>query len=78
MRMIENFKEELKNSLKEVQEKMKKLGKINKSLKGNQEKRNIKQVKQTTQTVQDLKTEIEAIKKTKIKGILDMYLIRSP
>ena len=61
MKMMEAFKEEMKNSLKEIEEKTnKKLEEINKSL------------KQVKQTVQDLKTETEAIKKTQTKKILDL------
>ena len=41
---------------------------INKSLKENQEKA----LKQMEEMIQDLKTEIETIKKTQMKGILEM------
>ena len=69
MKMIETLKEETKNSLKERREKTNKRER-------NQyisERNSIKQMKQTPQTVQDyLKIEIEAIKKTQTKGILEM------
>ena len=70
--MMETFKEELTNYLKEIERKTnKKWKEINKSFKETQEKA-IKQVKQAIQTVQDMKIEIEAIKKTQTKGILEM------
>ena len=60
-RMFEALKEEMRNSVIEMEEKTnKKLEYINKSLKENQEKA-IKHMKGTTH---DLKTEIETIKKT--------------
>ena len=59
--MIEALKEEIRNSLKEVEEKTnKKWEEINKSPKEKKEK----EVKQVKKMVQDLKTEIGAIKKT--------------
>ena len=68
-RMFEALKEETKSSLKEMEEKTnKKLEEISKSLKENQEKA----IKQMKETIQDLKTEIETIKKTQTKGILEM------
>ena len=70
---MNRFKEEIKNSLKEMEEKANKnqLEEINKYLKGNQEKI-IKHGKQRVETLQDLKTEIKAIKKTPKRGILEM------
>ena len=62
--MIETFKEEVKNSLKEMEKNTnKKLEEINKSLKETQENQE-KAIKQVKETVQDLKIEIEVIKKT--------------
>ena len=59
--MFETLKEEMRNSLKEMEEKTnKKLEDISKSLKENQEK----SVKRMKETIQDSKTEIETIKKT--------------
>ena len=48
------------------------LEEINKSLKENQEK-TIKQVKEM---IKDLKTEIETIKKTQTKGMIEMETVR--
>ena len=75
MQMIEALKEEIKNFLKEMEEKTnKKVEEMNKSLKKIQEiqEKAIKQGKQTIQIVQDLKTETKAIKKTQTEGILEM------
>ena len=73
MQMIEALKEEMKNSLKEMEEKTnKKLEEINKSLKENQEKA----IKQMKEMIHDLKTKIEMIKKTQTKGILEMEIMR--
>ena len=72
MKMIESLKQEVKNSLKEIDEKNnKKFEEMSKSVKdtlGNQEKT----IKQIMETVQDLKTEMEAMKKTQTEGWLDM------
>ena len=67
MKMTEAVKEEIKNSLKNWRKDKQKNGK--KSI--NQEKKSRKN-KQVKETAQDLKIEIEAIKKTKTKGILKM------
>ena len=68
-KMMETFKEEVKNSLKEMEEKTnKKLEEINKSLKDTQENQE-KTIEQVKETVQDLKTEIEVIKKTHLRII---------
>ena len=68
----------MKNSLKETDEKNnKKLEEINKSLKdtlGNQEKT----IKQIMETVQELKTEMEAMKKTQTEGRLNMENLGKP
>ena len=64
MKIMETFKEEVKNSLKEMKEKTNiKLKEINKSFTETQENKE-KAIKQMKKTVQDLKTEIEVIKKT--------------
>ena len=56
--MFEALKEEIKNSLKELKEKMnKKLEEINKSLKENQEKA----TKEIKEMFLDLKTKIETV-----------------
>ncbi|KAL6067280.1 hypothetical protein STEG23_006118 [Scotinomys teguina] len=68
-KMTEVFKEEMKNSLKEIKEKTnKKVEEISKSLKESQEKA----IKQVKETIQDLKTEREAIRKTLMGGMLEM------
>ena len=65
-RMFETLKEEMRNSLKEMEEKTnKKLEDISKSLKGNQEK----EIKHVKESIQDLKTEIETIKKIQAEGL---------
>ena len=48
---------------------------INKSLKPFLHKTQGKTIKQVKQTVQDLKTEIEAIKKTQTEGILERKIL---
>ena len=72
MKAIEFLKQEVKNSLKEMDLKNnKKFEEMNKSIKatlGNQEKT----VEQIMETVQDLKTEMEAIKKTQTERWQDM------
>ena len=61
MKMMETFKKEVKNSIKEMEGKtIKKLEEINKSLQEKQEKA----IKQVKETVLDLMIEIELIKKT--------------
>ena len=69
--MMETFKEEMKNSLKEIKEETNKNWKklINPSKKSKKTKGG-KTIKQVKETVQDLKTEIEVKKRT--KGILYM------
>ena len=72
MKMMETFNEEGKSSLIETEEKTnKKLEEINKSLTDPQENHE-KAIKQVKETVQDLRTKMEVIKKTQIKGRLDM------
>ena len=72
-RMFETFKEEMRNFLKEMEEKTnKELEDISKSLKENQEKA----IKHMKETVQDFKTEIEAIKKAQAKGIIETEIMR--
>ena len=72
MKVIESLKQDVKNSLKEMDEKNnKKFEEMCKSVNdilGNQEKI----IKQIMETVQDLKTEMEVIKKIQPKGWLDM------
>ena len=72
MKVIESLNQEVKNSLREMDEKNnKKFEEMNKSLKdnlGNQEKT----IKQIMETVQDLKTEMEEMKKTQTEGRLDV------
>ena len=70
--MFEALKEEMKISLKEMEEKTKKLEEISKSLKENQEKA----IKQMKEIIQDLKTKIETIKETQTKGIIGTEIIR--
>ena len=87
MKAIESLKQDMNNSLKELDEKYnkkfeemskemdekynKKFEEMSKSVNdtlGNQEKT----IKQVMETVQELKTEMEAMKKTQNKGRLDM------
>ena len=71
--MFEILKDEMRNYLKEMEEKTnKKLEDISKSLKENQEK----ELKHIKQTIQDLKTEIETIKKTQAEGIIETEIMR--
>ncbi|CAO2638382.1 LINE-1 retrotransposable element ORF1 protein [Lemmus lemmus] len=72
MKIMETFKEEVRNSLKEMEDKTnKKLEEINKSLKDTHENQE-KAIKQVKEIVQDLKTEMEVIKKILSEGRLDM------
>ena len=76
MNMTEAFKEDINNSLKEIQENTGKQieslkEKRNKSLKNMQEN-TIKQVKQLNKTIQDLKVEMEAVKKLQKEVNLEM------
>jgi archaellum component FlaC len=76
MKMIQDFKTDINNSLKEVQENTGKQiedikEKTCKSLKEIQET-TIKQVKGLNKTIQDLKTEIETLKKTQRETTLEM------
>ena len=72
-RMFEILKDEMRNSLKEMEKKTnKKLEDISKSLKENQEK----EIKHIKETIQDLKTEIETIKKTQAEGIIETEIMR--
>jgi len=66
--MIEDFKKDINNSLKEIQENTSKQKETlneetHKSLKEIQENTN-KQVKELNKTIQDLKREIETVKKS--------------
>ena len=62
--MFEILKEEMRNSVKEMEEKTnKKLEDVSKSLKENQEKA----IKHTKEIIQNLKSEIETTKKTQAK-----------
>ena len=72
--LIEDFKNDMNNTLKEMQENMGKQvealkGETQKSLK--QEKTN-KQVKELNKTTQDLKIEVEIIKKSQRQTILEI------
>ncbi|MBV2134526.1 hypothetical protein KRX52_17240 [Pseudomonas sp. MAP12] len=65
MDMIENLREEIRKSFREMEEKT------------NQKMQEIKEsqentIKQLKETVQDLKTEIETIKKTQTEGMLEV------
>ena len=76
MMMIENFKKDINNSLKEIQEitgkQLKALKEeTRKSLKELQEN-TTKQVKELNKTIQDLKMEIETIKKSKRETTLEI------
>ena len=76
MMMIEKFKEDINNSLKEIQENTGKQvdalkEETQKSLKGLQEN-TTKQVKELDKTIQDLKMEIEAIKTSQRERTLEM------
>ena len=87
MKAIESLKQGMNNSLKEIEEKYnKKMEEMSKEMEdkynkkfeemskfvndtmGNQEKT----IKQVMESVQELKTEMEAVKKTQIEGQLDM------
>ena len=72
MKAIESLKQDMKNSLKELDDKYnKKFEEIRKSLNDtlrNQEKT----IKQVRETVQEWKTDMEAIKKTQTENWLDM------
>ena len=72
MKIIEELKQEVKICHKEMEEKYnKKFEEMSKSLNdtlGNQEKA----IKQVMESVQELKTEMEAVKKTQTEGRLDM------
>ena len=72
MKVIESLKQDVKNSLKEMDEKNnKKFEEMSKSIKdtlGNQEKT----IKQIMEIVQDMKTEMEARRKTQTENRLDM------
>ena len=71
--MFEILKDEMRNFLKEIEEKTnKKLKDISKSFKENQEK----EIKHIKEIIQDLKTEIETIKKTQAQGIIETKIIR--
>ena len=74
--MIEEFKKDINNSLREIQENTgKQVGTLKertqKSLKELQET-TIKQVKEMNRTIQDLKMEIETIKKTQREKTLEI------
>ena len=69
----ECLKEEMRNSLKEIEEKTNKtLEDTSKYLKENQEK----EIKHRKDTIQDLKTEIETIKKMQTEGIIETEIMR--
>jgi gas vesicle protein len=72
MMLVEDFKKEINNSLKKIQENMAKqveglkeeTQKSLKELQENTTNRNSKQVMELNKTIQDLKMEVETIKKT--------------
>ena len=70
MKIIDNLKQEVKNSHKQLEMTNKKVEEINKSLKDTQEnqEKQEKAIKQAREAVQDLKNEIEVMKKTKNQG----------
>ena len=72
MKAIESLKQRMNNSLKEMEEKYNKkfeeMSKFVNNTLGNQEKT----IKQVMETVQELKTEMEAMKKTQNEAWLDM------
>ena len=76
MMMIEEYKKDINNSLKEIQENT---GKQLETLKEESQKsfkelqeNTIKQVKKMTKTIQDVKTEQETIKKSQRETILEL------
>jgi hypothetical protein len=76
MMMIEDFKKDINNSLKEIQEN---IGKQLEALKEETQKflkelqeNTIKQVKERNKTIQDLKMEIETIKKSQRETTLEL------
>ena len=79
MMMMEDFKKEINNSLKEIQENTGKQlealkEETQKSLKELQEN-TTKQVKQLNKTILDLKMEVETIKKTQRETILEIEIL---
>ena len=72
MEVIESRKQDVKNFLKEMDEKTNKnIEEMNETLKDIQENKE-KAIRQVRETVQDLKTKMEAMKKTQNEGWLDM------
>ena len=68
MGMIENLKEEIRKSCREMEEKTnQKMQEIKESQKSQENT-----IKQLKETVQDLKTELVTIKKTQTEGMLEM------
>ena len=76
MKMIEDFKTDINNFLKEIQYTSKEALKeeTHKFLKEIQDN-TIKQVKELNKTIQDLKIEIESLKKIQRKTALDMEIL---
>ena len=76
MKIIESFKDDINNSLKEIQENTgkqvealkKETNKSLKEIQGN----TIKQVKELNKAGQDLRVEVETIKKTQMEANLEM------
>ena len=69
MEMIENLKEEIRKSFREMEEKTnQKMQEIKESQKSQEETR----IKQLKATVQDLKNELVTIKKTQTEGMLEV------
>ena len=71
MKIIESFKEDINNSVKEIQEKTGKQVEVlkeetQKSLKKLQEN-TIKQVMELNKTIQDLKREVDTMRKPKVR-----------
>jgi F0F1-type ATP synthase membrane subunit b/b' len=80
MMMIEDFKKDINNSLKEIQENTGKRvealkEETQRSLKELQENTN-KLVKELNKTIQDLKMEVETIKKTQRETTLELGNLR--
>jgi chromosome segregation ATPase len=78
--MIEDFKPDINNSLKEIQENMGKQVEVleeetHKSLKEIQEN-TIKEMKELNKTIQDIKMEIETLKKAQEEITLEMENLR--
>ena len=78
MIMMEDFKKEINNSLKEIQENTGKqlvvLKKETQKFLKELQENNTKQVKKLNKTIQDLKMEVETIKKTRRETTLEIEI----